>query len=76
MKIYILTPKEALMDFEVGDIFLRPDDNKLYQFVYRDIVRCLVRRWTWWDEVKMFVKLFLKGDNGTKGEPSNGSEGA
>ncbi len=55
MKIYKIEPPESVADIDVGQVFKRDGDDKLYILIHRDIVRCLVRRWTWWDKVKVHV---------------------
>jgi hypothetical protein len=58
-----LRPSSALCDYEIGDLF-RFEDGHKYILLKRDIMKCTVARWYWYDNVIVkLYKLFRRGNN-------------
>jgi hypothetical protein len=48
---YVYTPSSDLYDVEIGDVFLHQNGRR-YKLVERDIIKCIIVKWTWWDDFK------------------------
>jgi hypothetical protein len=66
-------PSEVMCNVETGHLFTYIPTGKVYVLLHRDIVRCYIRRWTWWDDLKLDIR---RKYSEWKGISNNGRERA
>jgi hypothetical protein len=71
MKLHKLEPSSAFCNIQDGQLFRRSEDGKFYVLLWRNINYIVARRWTWFDE----LKLFLRRNNGNRSEVANRPNG-
>ena len=69
---YIYTPSSDLYYVEVGDVFQHAN-GKRFKLVERNIIKCIVIRWTWWDDFKAKLRGEQVNVISASTERSNGS---
>jgi hypothetical protein len=70
-KLYRLEPSSVFCNIQDGQLFRRAEDGKFYVLLWRNINYVVARRWTWFDE----LKLFLRRNNGNRSEIANRPNG-
>jgi hypothetical protein len=60
MRFKEFRPPENLCSIEIGQLFRAEENGKLYRLVHRDVVKCIVLEWTWWEDFKNDIRGFIK----------------